>query len=283
MTDRLLDIDHLMINVPNAQAAGEAFEAMGFTVTPLSGMPGLENRLICFSDTDAVGGVCNYIELMGLTDPNIAPPPMPTLLSRPFGPISTVLCADDASAVRDRLVKNGLTLGPALDLKRDWNLPSGETITPAFAVAIPDLDQSPFYWNFCQHKTPHHYVREDFTNHGNGIARLTAVLAVHDAPLEAAAHYEHMWPATRTGSDPVVLKLGSVDLEVFSSSMFAERFGMAVPGTGLVGLRLETQGLAATREVMAESGAETRPLDNGFAVLAGTNAGNTLLVVEAKA
>ncbi|MEO0382688.1 MAG: VOC family protein [Pseudomonadota bacterium] len=282
MTDRLLDIDHLMINVPNAQSAGEAFEAMGFTVTPLSGMPGLENRLVCFSDTDAAGGVCNYIELMGLTDPSIAPPPMPTLLSRPFGPISTVLCADDVKAARERLVEGGMALGPALDLQRDWHLPSGETITPAFAVAIPDLDQSPFYWNYCQHKTPQHYVRDDFTGHSNGITRLTAVLAVHDAPLEAAAHYESVWPANKTGVDPVILTLGTVDLEIFSPGMFAEQFGVTPPRPGLVGMRLETDKLSETRDVMTKAGVETHALKNGFLV-APTDAANAVLVVEAKA
>ncbi|MGD1886168.1 MAG: VOC family protein [Cohaesibacteraceae bacterium] len=281
MTDRLLDIDHLMINVPNAQRAGEMFEALGFTVTPLSAMPGLENRLVCFPDTAASDGVCNYIELMGLTDANTAPPPMPDLLSRPFGPVSTVLCASDARAVRARLVASGMRLGSVLDLQRDWHLPSGEVITPAFSVAIPDLDQSPFYWNYCQHKTPHHYVRPDFTNHTNSVTRLKGVIAVHNDPDEAAIHYETMWQTKTSGRDPVTIKLNTVDLEIHTPQGFARQFELEAPSPGLIGMRLETPDLQAARSAIGNVGVAARDVQGGL-LIEQSGAADTLVIIEAK-
>lgn len=279
MTDRLLDIDHLMINVPDAEAAGAAFEALGFTVTPLSAMPGLANRLVCFSDTQSQQGVCNYIELMALTDAEVAPPPMPALLGQPLGPVSTVMAADDARAVQARLLEAGMNISSVLDLQRDWHLPGGETITPAFAVAIPHLDQSPFYWNFCQHKTPQHYVRSDFVGHKNAVTRLAAVMAVHPDPKEAAMHYRAAWQCQVSGDDPVVLSPGAVDLEIFSSDAFENCFGEVPRAPCLAALRLKTSDIETTHEVMSENGAVMREHGMGF-VVASACAANTLLVVE---
>lgn len=200
MTDRMLALDHVMVHVPDAEAAGALFERLGFVATPKSGMPGLSNRLLCFPRTDTGAGVCNYVELMQLEDPLRAPPPMPQLLVA-MGAVSTVLSVTDAAAVVDRLRGQGLRLGPALDLARDWHLPDGTTITPSFRVAIPEIGQAPVYWNFCQHKTPELYVRPEFTVHANGAQAITRVWATDPDPEAAARHYVAYWGADWDGRD----------------------------------------------------------------------------------
>ena len=270
MTDRILDIDHLMISVPDAETAGAAFERLGFTVTPKSVMPGLANRLVCFADADVARGVCNYIELMALTDAATAPPPMPSLLSRPYGPVSTVMAVDDADAATARLIGGGLKVGPVLHLERNWRLPGGEVISPAFAVAIPALDQTPFYWNYCQHKTPQHYVRPDFTDHGNAVTRLGAVLAVHPDPAYAARAYSGPWQADPSGDDPAIVAAGSVALEIYSPVSFAARFGCAAPGPGLRGLRLRSADLTVTAAAMPAAWSDTGRLVVPAEAAAGT-------------
>lgn len=279
MSDRILDIDHLMIHVPDAQKAGDALADLGFTVTPLSSMPGLANRLICFADTDAQAGMCNYIELMGLTDADVAPAPMPELLGNGFGPVSTVMSVDDAEAVRQRLVAGGLRVGSVLDLQRDWQLPSGDVITPAFAVAIPEPGQSPFYWNYCEHKTPQHYVRAEFTRHANHIERLNAVLAVHEQPASAAHHYARHWNAAIGGDDPVRVQMATVTLEIYTPAAFKQVFELEREEPGLVGLRLGTSDIAAARTVMAGNGTDPLDMDDGF-LIRPEQAADTMLVVE---
>ncbi|MEM9011087.1 MAG: VOC family protein [Pseudomonadota bacterium] len=274
MTARILDLDHLMVNVPDAEAAGQTFERLGFTVTPKSVMPGLANRLICFADADPDHGICNYIELMGMTDPAIAPPPMPDLLARAHGPISTVMAVDDAEAVTARLSDQGLGVGPVLHLQRDWHLPGGEVISPAFAVAIPALEQRPFYWNYCQHKTAGHYVRPDFTGHRNAIARLDAVLAVHEAPAEAAAPYAVDWQVKPAGEDPVAVAPGRVALEIHTPAAFAKRFGGPAPAPGLCGIRLRSRDLQASAAAMPEA-----VMEDGRLLLAPEHAAGTLIEI----
>lgn len=280
MSDKLLDIDHLMVHVPDSDQAGAVFERLGFVATPKSAMPGLSNRLICFSETDAAGGVCNYVELMQLEDPALAPQPVPRFLIDP-GPASMVLSSDDAAAVRERLADGGMTISPALELSREWALPSGEVLTAAFAVAIPEPGQAPFYWNYCQHRTAYHYVRPDFTAHANGALRLREVIAVADDPDATAKPYVEQWQA-RFENGRVRLPDGKVALSIHDPAGFGAAFA-GVPELdarpGLKGFRVVVADLAQARSLIEAAGISTYTVAGGFAV-APRDAAATLVIFE---
>lgn len=257
MAAGFVDIDHLMVSVADSQRAGEVFERLGFTATPHSVLPGLSNRLICFPGRQA--GACNYIELMSLDDASAAPPPMPELLSPSARPVSMVLGTADIDACFADLQAKSVETPPPLHLQRDWLLPSGETITPAFAVLIPRPGQSPCYWNVCQHKTPQHYVRPEFVTHANGASAMTAVIAVAADPAAAGRHYRAMWDARLETGDPVSVRLGAVELRIYALATLAAAypglaiadgpdrllgFAVAVPDAGSVAERLARGGVA---------------------------------------
>ena len=280
MTDEILAIDHLMIHVPDSQEAGDLFERLGLTVTPKSVMPGLSNRLVCFEDTPHEAGICNYLELMALEDPATAPPPMPDLL-RPLGPVSTVMAVDDARAATARLIGEGMAIGPVLDLQRDWLLPDGDVITPAFAVAIPELGQAPNYWNYCQHKTAQHYVRPDFVTHPNTAYAFDEVYAVVDDPEAVAAHYQTYWRA-RHENGRLSLPYGPT-IRLLTEEGLAE----VLPGDltdgrtlGLKGIRIRVRDLGRAQEVLTSSGVPTVPVGEGIAVRAADAAGCAIVFQE---
>ncbi|MEW5421445.1 VOC family protein [Amorphus sp. 3PC139-8] len=280
MSDAFLDIDHLMVHVPDSERAGAAFERLGFVATPKSEMPGLSNRLICFSDTTADSGVCNYIELMELEDAAIAPPQMQKVLLGP-GPASTVLSVEDAAAVRERLAEEGMTISPALELSRDWILPNGEVLKAAFAVAIPEPGQAPFYWNFCKHRTAQHYVRPDFTGHPNGALRISQMIAVAEDPADTAAHYVTHWQARFEGGR-LVLPHGRVTLALLNPADYRAAVA-GVPGLdarpGLKGIRIAVSDLAGAQRLIEAAGVSTYAVGDGFAV-APVDAAGTLLIFE---
>ncbi len=280
MTDKILAIDHLMIHVADSEQAGTVFERLGFVVTPKSDLPGLSNRLICFGDTPHERGVCNYIELMALEDPAISPPPMPQLLKE-YGPVSTVLSVDDAHAVHARLIAEGIKIGPVLDLQRDWTLPDGSVVTPAFSVAIPELGQAPVYWNYCLHKTAQHYIRQEFIEHPNSALSFDEVYVVVDEPDAAAAHYVEHWKARREG-DRLMLPEGPA-LRLLSK----DEIGTVLPAeliesdsSGIKAMRVLVADLVMAKAVIAEAGVTTVPVANGFAVKASDAAGCALLFEE---
>ena len=280
MTDKILAIDHLMVHVPDSQQAGAVFEKLGFVVTPKSVMPGLSNRLICFGDTPDGRGVCNYIELMALEDAATAPPPMPQLLDA-YGPVSTVMAVDDARAVTGRLTGDGMRIGPVLDLQRDWALPGGEVITPAFSVAIPEIGQAPIYWNYCQHKTAQHYVRPEFVEHPNGALAFDEVCAVADDPDAAAAHYAAHWQARRDGNrlllpeGPALLLLHKDELGAVLPEGLA-----AGDASGIKALHVLVDDIAKAKSVVEAGGIATVPAGGGFGVRAADAAGCAIVFEE---
>lgn len=276
----ILDIDHLMVSVPESQAAGELFQRMGFTVTPRSVLPGLSNRLICFGQLHP--GSCNFVELMSLDDADKAIPMMPSILLPAGRPVSMVMNTADAERTYAALKAKGFRTSEPVHLEREWVLPSGETLRPAFVVVIPTPGQSPFYWNLCQYKTMQHYLRPDFTTHPNGASNLTAIIAVASDPQAVAAHYERLWEARRSGEAPVAIRAGSVELRIYSPDGLAAAFpGVAHDGKGdrLFGFVVSHPRPEAFAGELREQGFDPRPAGQA-AYLTPQQAAGVLMVIE---
>lgn len=275
----LIDIDHLMISVGDSQCAGERFERMGFTVTPRSVLPGMSNRLICFPARQP--NACNFIELMALDDPATAPFPMPAILQPPGRPVSMVMAAPDIEVTDVALRELGLAMPPPLHFTRDWTLPGGEVVSPAFAVLIPEPGQSPYYWNVCQHKTPQHYLRHDFVGHPNGVAAFIAVIGVAAEPKAAAEHYRRVWGAEVLDGDPVRVSVGAVELRLYSRAALAAAFPAFDIGgdDGLIGFVLSHPEPSALAGRLRDAGLSS--FRNGAALyLPSAEAEGNLMVVE---
>jgi len=231
MNSDITGIDHLMLAVEDSASAGEIFARMGFTITPRGQLPGMSNRLICFANSRE--NVPNFVELMSLDDPAKAPPAMAAALKIPNRPVLLVAASADAKVTRDRLASGGIATSPVIDGERDWTLPDGEVLDLAFSIVLPAGGHAPFYWIACQHKTPQHYLRADFTGHDNGAAELSKIISVAQDPLAAGKHYEQLWAATivdaTANGGPIVVKRGRVLLHIHSR----ETFGRTFPGIAL--------------------------------------------------
>ena len=224
MTDRIDDIDHLMVSVRDSAVAGETFERLGFYATPRSILPGMSNRLVCFPSP--YEGRCNFIELMALDDAAAAPDIMQSILRPEEGPVSMVMTVEDVPAVDARLRRLGVGIAATMDFQRDWTLPSGEVVSPAFGVIIPEFGQFPMYWNVCQHKTPELYQSDLFVSHPNGAQRLTSILGYAPSPADVAAAYTAAWGSRveRDGAGVVHVVTGDVDLLLYDDKGLAQAF-----------------------------------------------------------
>lgn len=193
MHGAITDIDHLMVHVHDTEAAGRAFEALGFTVTPKSTMValGISNRCVLFQP--AGDQCCNYIELMAKEDPARVPPFMQDILGDAEGPVSLVMATPDAQAAADQLADAGVACQPPFAVTRDWHLTDGVDVQVSFAVCIPTIGQSPLYWNLCEHRTRQHYVRPDMTAHANGAVRISGIDAVTPDAAQAASVLARQW------------------------------------------------------------------------------------------
>ncbi len=229
MRSDITGIDHLMLSVADSATAADVFARMGFSITPRGQLPGMSNRLICFENPHE--NVPNFVEMMSLDDPAIAPPSMVQALKIPDRPVLMVAASKDAPATHARLNKNGFGVAPIIDGKRDWTLPDGEVIDLAFSVILPTAGVAPIYWISCEHKTPQHYLRDTFTKHQNGSTELNKIIAVAQDPATAAQHYQEHWAATLTTQKdgPVFVSCGRVQLVLHSPDTFSK----AYPGVKL--------------------------------------------------
>lgn len=270
MSSRILDIDHLMISVAGAVAAGDTMERLGFVVTPRSVIAamGLSNRLVCFPSARPNG--CNFVEFLAIDDPAKAPPVMHAILGRSERPVSMVMVADDARAVEAALRARGVAVGASIHAKRDWVLPGGETISPEFVVCIPEPGASPLYWNVCQYITPQHYKRAEFLRHPNGAVGMRAVLAIAADPAATARHFAAMWQApTQPAPFGAIVQPGDVALRLYSRAAAAAAFpglDRTAPATGAdyLGCEFAVADIARARGIADAAGLAPSPSAHGF-------------------
>ncbi|MCF6320753.1 MAG: VOC family protein [Rhizobiaceae bacterium] len=255
MTFDITDIDHLMLAVEDSAQAGKIFSRMGFAITPRGQLPGMSNRLICFANETVDRP--NFVELMSLDDPALAPPSMAQALKIPNRAVLLVAASSNVITTRERLSNSGMEISLVIDGERDWTLEDGEVIDLSFSIALPGVGQAPFYWIACQHKTPQHYLRDDFTRHENGGLCLSKIIAIAKNPSDAAAHYEKFWSAKITGVSPVVLTNGQVELHIHSTESFKETYpGIELKRTEdhIIGFVVSTTKFASIQQNLIANG-----------------------------
>jgi Glyoxalase-like domain len=254
MKNGILEIDHLLTKVVCPGLAGEHFERLGFTVTPLSQIAsmGLCNRLVLFKPLTA--GSANFIELMGITDAARVPPSMAELLQGPPGIRSMVMATPDAHAARAELVRNGYSVSEVHHIARQWVVPD-QILEVEFDVLLPV--PAPFSFNVCRYFSLQHYIRPEWTQHANGIAHFEAVYCIASDPMQALQYYEELFGVVATGSEAQGWSVtpANVQLTVFSHQGWERRFGTTAK-TGFAGYRLSSINLAVTAEFMQNAGGE---------------------------
>jgi len=278
----LVEIDHLLTAVADAEAAGADFERLGFTVTPLSviGSMGLANRLVLLDPLTQ--GTANFIELMALHDPARANPTMRSLLDGAPGIRSLVMASFDAEATRAALEAQGHAPGPVHKVAREWVLPSGERLDVAFDVLLPTA--APFAFNVCRYHTLQHYLRPEWRAHPNGSQSLVAVHAVTEDPAAATAFYAQLLgrPAERGEHGSFAVGPGAVRLTISTPSHAAALFGGDPPkAAGYVGYTIRVGNLAKAAALLASRGVPAvRGRDRALVVSPQAGQGNLIRFIE---
>lgn len=224
---RLPAFDHLMVRVRDCEPVADALAAAGLTVTPRSAFAGLSNRLVCFPS--AVPGACAFLEFIAVEDPGAVPPPVAAFLPAENGPFAVTVAVADAMAVADRLAAAGHAAA-AQRISRRWVLPDGEALEVELSVCIAPAATAPLRWAAAQHRTPEHYLRSDFTRHGNGASALVAAVAAVADPAGWGRRLSRAWGLPLQGGDGLAI-LGAGEPEVRAMPPAAAR--RAFPGAPL--------------------------------------------------
>ncbi|MET1415720.1 VOC family protein [Roseibium sp. HPY-6] len=189
----LRGLDHLVVAVNDLDAAGRAYEAMGFTITPENRHPfGTANRLIQFNGF--------FIELLSVADPSLITETIGRTFSfgafnRDFlktgeGASMLVLDSQGAGGDRDDFEKSGLDLFEPFSFERTAHLPGGETAKVAFDLTILRDPLSPKIGYFtCHNKFPENFWKPAFQQHANGAQDIRCIYMIAGDPSD---HHEFL-------------------------------------------------------------------------------------------
>lgn len=280
------DIDHLLTYVASLDAAGRAYERLGFTLTPVSDIAsmGIANRLALMRPRNPHGA--SFIELMAVTDAARLPPLMQALLKGAEGIKSMVLLAPDAQAAHTSLVARGYPFAPPVHVKREWILSPTESVWPEFDVLLPI--PAPLAFNACQYRNVELYRHRDWIDHPNTAQFVRAAYAVASDVVATVAYYEQLFEAKarREADGSISVTPGQTDLRIYSPQTFATTFDEAPPRLSspacYVGYEVEVLDLASCRGVLDRNGVAHR--DAGTrTIVAPRAAGNLIVFAEAGA
>ncbi len=198
-------LDHVGWFVPDLEAAGRAFERLGFAVSPINthynagpdgklALSGTLNRLV----TPPLG----YLEFLGKGSDTPLSAQLDEGLRRYTGLHLIAFGHADVPAVERRLAAQDVPLQPTVHLRRPVEPRPDSPIVAATVLRAAPGSMPEGRIQFCRHETPDLIWRREYMTHANGAEAVTGLLLVSSGPAEAADRLGRFaLRPTATGSD----------------------------------------------------------------------------------
>ncbi|MGH3376120.1 MAG: VOC family protein [Actinoallomurus sp.] len=291
MTEHDIDrIDHSVLYTTDMDATASTYEALGFTLSPLSmhmgsARPGGEREPMGAGNRCALFGR-TYLELLGLFgDGSVDPWNIRPLIAQYEGLHGCSFGCADAGVVEKRLREEGLSSSGVLPLQRDVEGPDG-VVTARFQAIHLDRGLTPEgLIHIAHHETPELIHQPRYLEHANGATHLHSVLlVVDDAELEATvARYARTLNTEPVAEGPLrVLPLPVGRMEIVGASAFRQVLpGEPVPALPyMAGQAVVVKDVGAARVLVEGNGFTVRELPGGFFVGAGQARGAAVAFLE---
>ena len=251
MTDTISAIDHLLVGVRDLAAAGEAYQRLGFTLTPLGRHVGKESGNYCIMFPD------DYLELKGVVDPSLPSEGFTDQLAqRGEGWIGVAFAgAADEGAANDWR-ERGVEASNPLELARMVELPDGDTELRFTRVRLPETARIGLDAFVCEHLTPELTRRPEWLEHENGAVGVVGVTAVVDEPhsFQAFAGKLVGAHAVRESDHDLVLKAGAAEIRLAARSEWHDPTRDLPPGPFIASAAVSVRNPAATARFLAARG-----------------------------
>ena len=253
-------VNHVGVAVRDLDAASARYEALGFTLSPLS---------VHFGSTKpdeppeplATGNRCaifphNYIEVLGVVNPGRPDWSWGKFLNRFQGGHIICFGCKDANVVHDRVSTTDIKTSDVIALQRDIGTQEGVR-TARFDCVHFDRDATPEgLIQAARHRNPEYVHQQRYLTHANGARALAEVVLATSAPEAYARRYE-------TLTNRKAQKRGDrweIDLPLVTRLLFMspEEIGMFLPGSlfspppSIAAMGFEVEDLARTEDVLAK-------------------------------
>ncbi|MFI6710661.1 VOC family protein [Nonomuraea sp. NPDC050478] len=175
-------IDHTVLITTDLAATCARYEALGFTLSPVSPhrlaeRPGGPLLPTCTANRCAYFGQ-SFIELLGIVDPAAPDPWGVHQLRRTYRGLLMTLGSRDVAATEERLRAAGLASTGIRALEREVSTPDGPRTVRADSVRIDAAHTPEGALQATQHLTPQYVHQPRYLDHPNGAIGLHSVLLV---------------------------------------------------------------------------------------------------------
>ncbi len=224
-------VDHLVLAVPDLEAAMAFYRAVGFTVGARNRHPwGTENAIVQLDGA--------FLELIGLGDGFLIPPHDDPASPFARAVAEAVACGGglrlvamgsrDADADARTFAEAGLGQGRRLDFGRTAEAPDGSRRTVAFELSFVDDPALPGAGLFaCRHLHPETFWNPDAQVHANTALRLDAIVLAADEPRRHEAAFATICDTRASGADGhLSFETPTGRLEVMTPTEAVARFGV---------------------------------------------------------
>jgi len=285
-------IDHLVIAAHDLDAQAALYRRLGFQVGPRNRHPwDTENHIVQFEGS--------FLELIGLGEGFVAPPAQAAVfsfagfvsafLARRQGIAMLALRSRDAEA--DRAAFAGAEIGDfaRFDFARKGRRPDGGEVNVAFSLAYAQDRRMPDAGFFvCQQHFPENFWNARSQEHPNGARTVAGVILASERPEE---HIEFLKgfigaPHASPVNGGFVIDAEGATIEALTPRAIADRYSAgaaASDGAPLAIARIVVSDLAATRTLLAESGAVFDQRGEALIVPAHAALGATIVFEDAAA
>ncbi|QFY09144.1 VOC family protein [Nonomuraea phyllanthi] len=283
-------IDHSVLYTTDMDATAATYEALGFTLSPLSmhlgsDRPGGERRPMGAGNRCALFGR-TYLELLGLFGDGSADPwNVRPLIEQYEGLHGYSFGCAGIEAAEQRLRAAGLSSSGVLPLQRDVPTPGGVATARFQAVHLDRALTPEGLIHVAHHLTPELIHQPRHLEHANGATGLHSVLlVVDDADLEDTVdRYALILDTEPAAEGPLrVLPLPLGRVEIVAVSAFRAMLpGEPVPVLPyMAGQTVTVRDVRAARELVEGNGFSTGDLPGGFHVGAAQARGAALAFLE---
>lgn len=284
-------LDHIGVAIRELERGREAYERLGFRLTPRSihrGSPSPGAPVIPFGS----GNHCamfheGYLEVVGLTDPTIYSN-VRAFVAKYEGAHIVAFGVASADATYAELSARGVPIEPARELERDAAYgPAGKELRRA---AFRNMYFDPARYPeakllYIEHLTREVLWQPHLLDHPNGVVAIRDVFLCTAGAHAATNKYSELFgaaaKATGEGSWRIALAHGHVWIETPAAWERRAPGAMTPPLPAPAGIGFRVQSLAATRELLAGRGIAVREgLDGGVWVGPADACGVTLYFFE---
>jgi hypothetical protein len=267
-------VNHVGVAVRDMAEACARYEALGFTLSPLSVHSGSKTPGAPVEPM-ATGNRCaifphNYIEVLGIVNPGALDWSWGDFIKRFQGAHIICFGCKDADVVNTRVSGNGIETSGVITLQRDIGTPEG-TRTAIFDCVHFDRACTPEgLIQAARHRFPEYVHQQRYLAHRNGVTSLAEVILVVQNPEEIARRYEKLTGETAKKDDD----RWTIDLAVVTRLVFLtpEAIAAAFPGTlfspvpSIAAIGFTVTDLQQTASILKQGGFTTTKIEKSIVV-----------------